>query len=127
MEKKVMSDYSLYCTEEQTKKALELGTPLKQVFYSVQFDEILKEYHLIKIEDKLYEIPTAEQMIGFFRTKNIHIVIQKDVVDKWSVYGHEIEPIEFTIFDRLTGYNSFKEATLSAIDAALEYLSKNKQ
>lgn len=119
-----MNKYTIYCTEEQTRKALELGAPIRKEPSSLEL------YQCVRTDEKdnvtgqsIWLIsPTAEQMMGFFRSKNIHIVIHKDIVDKWSVYGHEIEPIEFTVFDRLTGYNSFKEATLAAIDAALEYL-----
>lgn len=118
---KTLSDYAICCTPEQTKKALELGAPIET-------------YKPIIINSKAggsfttptIETVTAEQMIGFFRDKNIHIVIHKDVVDKWSVYGHEIAPIEFTVFDRLIGFSSYKEAILAAIDAALEYLANKK-
>lgn len=111
-----MNRYTIHCTEEQTKKALELGAPITNI-HTVGNDGITKEWKLVN--------PTAEQMMGFFRSKNIHIVIQKDIVDNWSAYGHEISPIEFTVFDRLTSYNSFEEATLAAVDAALEHLIDN--
>lgn len=121
---KTISDYTIYCTSEQTQKAIELGVPIDHS--SSQFDDDCTD-NIELLSNGLYAIiPTAEQMIGFFRSKNIHIVIHKDVIDKWSVYGHEIVPIEFTIFDRLTGYNSFEEATIAAIDAALEYLKTNQ-
>lgn len=141
---KTMSDYTLFCTPEQTRKALELGAPIKEAMSRYNAWNALQR---IKSGKETYEeyankgvaiingkyvvkaltIPTAEQMLGFFRSKNIHIVIQKDVVDDWSAYGHEIAPVEFTVFDRLTGYKSYKEATLAAIDAALEYLIRNNK
>ena len=125
-----MEQYTIYCSDEQTKKAYELGAPIYvfDKWNSKAIEETkFKIEHRAKLDSGLRaENPTTEQMIGFFRSKNIHIVIHKDVVDKWSAYGHEIEPIEFTVFDRLNGYDSFEEAILAAIDAALDYLSKKK-
>lgn len=117
-----MNRFTIFCTETQTRKALELGAPIR--FASIN-DIRLGRYIEVESDNKVYVIPTTEQMIGWLRSKNIHIVIHKDVVDKWSAYGHNIEPIEFTIFDRLIGFNSYEEATLAAIDAVLEYLVGN--
>lgn len=140
---KTMYDYTLLCTPEQTKKALELGAPIRNFITKEEskrlvdkaksenrideYENELLKYHQTIIDDMVYCIPTAEQMMGFFRSKNIHIVIHKDVVDDWSAYGHEIAPIEFTVFDRLVGFNSFEEATIAAIDAALNYLTNNEK
>lgn len=123
---KTISDYTIYCTESQVRKALELNVPIENVYYNVVTKEALKRYNLVMIGGREYKIPTVEQMIGWLRYKNIHIVVHKDVVDKWSAYGHNIEPIEFTVFDRLIGFNSYEEATLAAIDAALNHLVDNK-
>lgn len=41
-----MEEYTIYCTEEQTKRALELGAPIKMFLDGM-------------------DNPTAEQMIGF--------------------------------------------------------------
>ena len=55
-------------------------------------------------------------------THNIHLVIHKDRIDEWSVYGHEISPIELTVFSLLTGFNSYEEALSAGITKALESL-----
>lgn len=120
-----MNEYTLYCTKDQTKKVLELGATLTE-----DRSDWFNTANHICVGDTIfgdiwYHCPTVEQMFGFFRSKNIHIVIHKDAVDKWSVYGHEIMPIEFTVFDRLTGFDSYEEATLAAIDAILEYLEQS--
>ena len=47
-----MDRYTIYCTEEQTKKALELGAPIES-----EYIELICKSFLI--------YPTAEQMIGF--------------------------------------------------------------
>lgn len=117
-----MNNYTIYCTEEQTKKAfVELDAPLKQVFYNVHFDETLKEYHLIRIGCKLYEIPTAEQMIGWLQDQGIGISI-KEGLDRWF-YLITDNKNDIEQWERPTR----KETTLAAIDAALEYLMNNKK
>ena len=129
-----ISDYTIYCTEEQIKKAfVELDAPLKQVFYNVQFDETLKEYHLIRIGCKLYEIPIAEQMIGWLEEQDIirEVNVYRSAnYEGWyysisgankqyiSINGHAIASIG--------KHDSRKEATLAAIDAALDYLKSMK-
>ena len=55
-------------------------------------------------------------------THNIHLVIHKDIIDEWSVYGHEITPIEFTVFPLHTGFDSYEEALSAGITKALESL-----
>lgn len=55
-------------------------------------------------------------------THNIHLVIHKDRIDEWSVYGHEIAPIEFTVFPLHTGFDSYEEALSAGITKALESL-----
>lgn len=122
-----MNQYTIYCTEAQTKKALGLGAPIEQVFYSVQFDETIKEYHLIKIECKLYEIPTAEQMIGWLEEQED---IDRISIDKptgtTGTWDYEVFIIgEFHRYC-CGGFKTRKEATLAAIDAALEYLTNKK-
>lgn len=117
-----MNEYTLFCTMEQTRKVLELGATLTE-----DRSEWVNTANHICVGDIWYHCPTVEQMFGFFRSKNIHIVIHKDAVDKWSVYCHEIMPMpfEFTIFDRLTEFDSYEDAALAAIDATLEYLEQS--
>lgn len=53
---KTISDFTIYCTPEQTMKALELGATIIDGHY----------YHKICIiNNNDYATPTAEQMIGF--------------------------------------------------------------
>ena len=64
-----ISDYSIYCTEEQTKKVLELGAPinLRWLYEGIQFR---KE---VNIEYGHYaEIPTAEEMVGWLEEQGVH-------------------------------------------------------
>ena len=66
-----ISDYSIYCTEEQTKKALELGAPInfRWLYHGIPFH---KE---VNIEYGHYaEIPTTEEMVGWLEEQGVHEV-----------------------------------------------------
>lgn len=123
MEKKVMSDYSLYCTEAQTRKAFALGAPI-EVLYTK--DDYQQKIPTIRIKDKFvnydYFVPTAEQMLGWLEEQEIHIIVVR------SDDGFDVT-YYYVLNERYGDYNytSRKEATLAAIDAALKYLTNNKK
>lgn len=98
-----MSDYTLYCTEEQTKKALELGAPI--------------EYYLKGI----FKVPTAEQMAGWLEEQGITFEIVRCDND-WYARTYSDENTNFN----KGRFSSRKEAMLSAIDVAIEYLRRNR-
>lgn len=107
-----ISDYTIYCTDEQTRKALELGAP-------IEFQEDASH------DDGKSSIdPTAEQMVGWLEEQEILI----DIDTEWNksvlvyVWDCENKSLINNVF-----HGSRKEATLAAIDAALEYLSNNKK
>lgn len=125
-----MNNYTIYCTEAQTKKALELGAPIKINSYPPINGE--KFMWLSPPEDAIAWnnstnciIPTAEEMISWLEEQEeIHEVEITTIKDE---YG---EGWYYCIFNKNRCNVSFdrnfptrKEATLSAIDAALEYLS----
>ena len=99
-----MDQYIISCTEEQTKKALDLGAPIDNRW-------IGKDPN-----------PTAEQMMGWIEEQGLSFSIYQP--NTWSYDIHElpIKPIDFG-----SNYDSRKEATLAAIDAALGYLNSNKK
>lgn len=121
-----MKKYTIYCTPEQTKKALEFGAPINVLY--------LREYHynpnLVKlsegnndglhIETPYALSPTAEQMMGWLRSKGFRFkIIEHESYVYWQYaigdyFDHDNKP-------------SAKEATLAVIDAALEYLKNPKQ
>lgn len=103
---KTIDDYTVYCTEAQTKKALELGAP-------IEYDSELPSIVLC---------PTAEQMIGWLRSKGFRFKITEfEEGTLWKVaHGDWFD------FSDDDGVNP-KEATLAAIDAALEYLMNKKK
>ena len=101
-----MDKYTIYCTEEQTKKVLDLGAPIDSRW-------IEKDLNL-----------TAEQMTGWLDEQGLLIVIDKnDNYYTWEVYKN----IYLIDMSKTKSIASRKEAILSAIDVALEYLSNNKK
>lgn len=120
-----MNRYTIYCTEAQTKKARELGAPVEVK----TIEEAPKEW-----QGKAYftgmatcaKLPTAEQMIGWLRTKGFafNIAEYNDHLNDhifWRVANNQDK--EWYKCDENT--KDLKEATLAAIDAALEYLTNN--
>lgn len=145
-----MEQYTIPCTEEQTRRAFELGAPI-----NTDNNPMFSDF--IEVKKGLYAIvPTAEQMIGWLEEQedilfiNIHLY-EDDGYPKMYGYG-------FTIYNKnkdiITGTftekgdlvyicpkskeyiglvgtyaNDFltkEEATLVAIDVALDYLTKQK-
>lgn len=81
----------------------------------------MEQYHLIKIGGKLFEIPTAEQMIGWLEEQGISVEITR--------YDGELRALEYHLFGIKSCKALFshrKEATLAALAAALEYLATKK-
>lgn len=119
-----MNNYTIYCTEEQTKMARKLGAPIEVK----TIEETPKDW-----QGKAYftgmatcaKLPTAEQMLGWLLDNGI-----TDIVISRKMNPHTFG---FNIWYGMNGliqeeeqYPTRKQATLAAINAALEYLSKNK-
>lgn len=107
-------DYSFYCTKEQTKKALELGAPICCIRNGVQ---------------QKIKPPTAEQMIGWLEEQGIHIYAHKIYVWSCHCYLTCVTVRETKNYSTILQYDHFfgKEAILTAINAALEYLETHKE
>lgn len=122
-----MKKYKIYCTEAQTAKALGLCALIINHKNAITRDDI--PHFIVGEVGKdwtLFICPTAEKMIGwledgFFK----EIRVQQDTDDNWeyTVYWKD----NLDIFGLSNLYPSRKEATLAAIDAALEYLENLKQ
>lgn len=113
-----MNKYTIYCTPEQTQKALALGAPIEYETYCIngisrKVTDGSGEYIII--------IPTAEQMIGWLEERECisEVDIFKDFTWTFSIWDNALLKI-----DNTNVYLSRKEATFAAIDAALEYLIK---
>lgn len=127
-----MKKYTIYCTPEQTKKALTLGAPIE---YANHFNACLPHKMIDfvgesgKMECAEFVIPTAEEMIGWLEEQGIHIEPEYDLTHKYYDFCilDENKPIDedrtmFNVEFGLPSYKTRKEATLSAIDTALECL-----
>ena len=119
-----MNRYTIYCTPEQTKKALELGAPI------INYPLISSPYGIPKFEEKgiAYIIPTAEQMIGWIEEQGFQFNIHTNMFNEWEVLAFT-ENTDNTISEVAdSDWKETKiEAILAAIDAALEYLTNKKK
>lgn len=117
-----MEEFTICCTEEQTRKALELGAPLNSCYHNDDFQNTIKIGSLHYVE-----IPTVGQMMGWLRTQGFafNIAEYNDHFNDhvfWRVANNQ-DKKWYRSDDTL---KDPKDAVLAAIDAALEYLSKNK-
>lgn len=128
-----MNQYTIYCTQEQTKKALELGAPIHRI--PIGGRDGSKPSYFTKQPDEegwaecpAYYIPTAEQMIGFLRENRLFIEVMMNDTDAHKHFDGLV--FINTTDEVLIGHEpkeTYKEATLAAIDAALDYLMENKK
>lgn len=136
-----ISDYSIYCTEEQTKKAFELGAPLSVI--TAKNEKVIEAYKAFAngkrknectVLDNFQEScgchlianPTAEQMIGWLEKQGLWEI---QITRKWRYNGwyfYLYNSMGDDLVDFETTYLSRKEVTLAAIDAALNYLIKKR-
>ena len=107
-----MNKYTIYCTEAQTKKAFELGAPLE---FTEWYDD--KSAYVGLKGEKYAIIPTAEQLIGWLEGRGGIEDITICKTGMW-IWGKK-----HTIIEGGLSYSSRKEATLAAVDTALEYLN----
>lgn len=122
-----MKRYEILCTPEQTKKALELGAPIMVIPEGYKEDAIHFKMYLDG-ENASIVLPTAEQMQGWLIEKGILIIIEPSAKEFYSSYSVRRNDGMWRNRVFNDGYFSTrKEATLAAIDAALEYLSNNKK
>lgn len=73
-----MEEYTIYCTPEQTKKALELGAPIEKDW----IPEFLFNNEYFSLKN-----PTAEQMIGFILYSGRGYAI--DLAELIKEYGYK--------------------------------------
>lgn len=117
-----MKSKEIYCTEEQTRRALDLGAPINATFADIP--------NKCEYDGCYIEIPTAVQMLGWLEEQkdipNINIISSVYNRDwKYEINLNMPEGYDYLLWK--DGYTSRKEATIAAIDAALEYLVKTKE
>lgn len=119
-----MDKYKIHCTPEQTKKALELYAPIEaQQYIGGQLCE-----NWFADKDKCYKIPTAEEMIGWLEDQGIQISIIFNYQVNPKRWNYDLDNNKIILFEHNSiGYSTCKEATLAAINAALNFLICVKQ
>lgn len=117
-----MEEFTIYCTPEQTRKALELGAPLNSCYHNGDFQNTIKIGSLHYVE-----VPTAEQMINWLRIKH---KVFCNVIDEYShgienfIYYIEVNKGHNDIFRSRHEYElSHDKAVMCVINLALKYLS----
>lgn len=116
-----MKKYTILCTPEQTMLALKLGAPVMALKPGAPIKAIVDFRNIL-------HIPTAEQLIGWLEDKtNITEVFVTEVSEGWYYVveykvGKTHDAIVYPNY-----YDNRKEATIAAIDAALKYLTYNKE
>ena len=121
MEKmKTISEYTIYCTEDQTIKALELGAPIE---VTKRLEPLVNRKYISDLQTyTAIIIPTAGQLIGWLEEQNILIEYTR-FMGKYACRLLELHDNgERNLHIQKIG-SSRKEATLAAIDAALKHLS----
>lgn len=120
---KTMQDFTIYCTEQQTRRAFKLGAPIKHISneYGYEKGDVFLLDNIVYIADRnaAYKIPTAEQMIGWLESHEefFNICVRKTMGGNYSgtcYCGGK------TLLHQI--FSSRKEATLTAIDAAFDGL-----
>lgn len=118
-----MNRYTIYCTPEQTRKALELGAPITTIKSIRTKDTILSDDVIDYDEDTFTYVvsPTAEEMIGWLRGQGFRFKIE-ELSDTITAYR-----TTFGYWYRCGQSSNPKGATLAIIDNALDYLRKIKK
>lgn len=116
---KTLSDYTIYCTKAQARKARELGASIEvKTIEEAPKDWQGKAFFTGMATCAKY--PTAEQMIGWLEEQES---IKSIVVDKTDCWQYVIWGSNGNVIWCDTNFKSRLEATLAVIDTALEYLS----
>lgn len=119
-----MNQYTIYCTAEQTKKALEFDAPMMLFWedikenYDMPYCEISPRENELGIMCNYVVMPTAEQMIGWLEGQGINIAICICADGTYYNFYHK---------GLMKYYKTRKEATFAAIDVALDYLEKTTE
>lgn len=112
-----MEQYTIYCTEEQAKNALELSAPIFHMSNNMTINgEGWFQYNGLS-----YSCPTAEQMLGWLIDKGFRFKIA--VYADNTYWQYYTEPsCRFGCEIKYGSYLCYKDAVLSLIDEALDYL-----
>lgn len=134
-----MNKYTIYCTTNQAIKAFEHGAPISIIKSRRTKDTVISD-DVIEYDDNTFTYivcPTAEQMIGWLEERGILIDINpiNGLHFYWMLRTKELDEgsnkymweCQYTTPERDIEYPSRKEATIAAVDAALDYLIQKKE
>lgn len=115
-----MTQFDTYCTEQQARRAYNLGAPLEIGFGNgtICCKLLGKEGYTKR------KIPTVPQMRGWLREQNIFINVCHNS-DGYGVWLKSIMPSE-QIGELIGYYEGEPQAILAGIDTALYYLESKK-
>lgn len=123
-----MNQYSIYCSAEQTRKAFELGAPCITNDVALGCHIANPEKFVVRNEMPcVIVIPTAEEMIGWLEKQGIFINIDLTCDFKYQSYLKTLKNADHNIISEVLHHSSRQEATLAAIDEALDCLLKAKE
>lgn len=120
-----MNRYAIYCTKEQTKKAIELGAQpeiidsqervekdherIRDNYGIHSYEYRNATYYLVEVRYKnspnivvvnqvAYKLPTAEEMIGWLEDKGVYIDITNcyDVIQNYTISSVVFNPKGYT-------------------------------
>lgn len=121
-----MDEFTIWCTPEQTRKALELGAPIvttskePSMFFCAAHPKTIRMNGIKNAEkDFTCAIPTTEQMLGWLDDKINDIQTIKNVD---GTYAYVFYPTVEDDYQSGGQFVSRSEAILAVIDTALEYL-----
>lgn len=118
-----MNRYTIYCTEEQTKKAFELGAPIIEMPFKYKMPpDICTKYGFINLNSTYYVMPTAEQMIGWLRSQGICVSVLEHKLDGSVYYTRHMSDRDYSC----ESFPTYEEAMLTVINEALKCLTNNK-
>lgn len=114
-----MNEYTIPCTKEQACKAQKLGAPIR-VTINWSLDSNCK---LVNNGVDGFVLPTAEEMICWLETTIFEEINIQRFANFWE---YNVYLTDDDLISHNGHYKSRTEATLAAIDAALEYLTNKK-
>lgn len=112
-----MNRFTTSCTEEQTRKALELGAPIIADTQEIKFASL----NGLPFDVDRVVIPTTEQMLGWLRSQGFRFKIE-ELSDTIVAYR-----ATFSNWYKCGQSNTPNGATHAVIDIALGFLSKIKK
>lgn len=122
---KTVNDYKIYCTEEQTLKALELDAPIE---VTKRLEPLVNRKYISDLETyTAIIIPTAEELIGWLEEQDDMeeiTILRNRAFHSWA---YLVTNKSGKLVSSNNIYQSRPKATLASIDAALNYLTNNKK